>query len=306
MKNPAANRIVALCGAVSALACSTVPTESSNHEQLLVPWASLSGRIAYSRVEFCESPMNLCSALFVIDAGKQTITTIYSTDSDYAGVVSLAWTSDGRIGYHTIATNGFTPFEVFAIDPSVRKRVHVTTGSYPTWSATGELANNCSLGLCIDGALPYPGLGANGRAAWMPDGVHLIASQSDSTSQSSLYLISITDSAARAALRQSPPPNNREYYTDPAISPDGTHVAYVCHGCGTPSNTSIWVMSVNGTGAVALTTPSDFGESEPAWSPDGTQIAFMRSSSLMVMGADGSGQVPLVAATDVSSVAWGH
>jgi Tol biopolymer transport system component len=49
----------------------------------------------------------------------------------------------------------------------------------------------------------------------------------------------------------------------------------------------VWVMNADGTGAKDLTQRTGF-DSEPAWSPDGTKIAFVRDSGIAVMNADGS------------------
>lgn len=87
--------------------------------------------------------------------------------------------------------------------------------------------------------------------------------------------------------------------SDAAWSPDGTRIAYELHGL---SSTDIYVINVDGTGAVRLTNEPGFDHIEPAWSPDGLQIVFRLGfwleldptlSGLYVMNADGSGRVRL-------------
>ena len=69
-------------------------------------------------------------------------------------------------------------------------------------------------------------------------------------------------------------------------------------------NYNVYTIRTDGTGLTRLTDDLR-GDVEPRWSPDGTQIAFMRSEpgfpwgySLYVMNADGSGQRLLVRASN--------
>ncbi|HXY71310.1 MAG TPA: N-acetylmuramoyl-L-alanine amidase [Actinomycetota bacterium] len=58
--------------------------------------------------------------------------------------------------------------------------------------------------------------------------------------------------------------------SDPALSPDGTRVAYVV---GTETSANIWVKPLSGGTPQQVTDSSGFNGT-PAWSPDGTQLAF--------------------------------
>jgi hypothetical protein len=80
----------------------------------------------------------------------------------------------------------------------------------------------------------------------------------------------------------------------PAVSPNGNLLAFrrlstVGYG--------IWTINVDGTGARQVTTePQNIAgqDTEPAWSPDGSKIAFVRNGELHVMNADGSNSTTLV------------
>jgi TolB protein len=74
-------------------------------------------------------------------------------------------------------------------------------------------------------------------------------------------------------------------------------------------NWDIYVMNPDGTGLTRLTSDPNV-ESRPAWSPDGTKIAFERAtldggdSGIYVMNADGSGVKDLTGAAGGSKPAW--
>jgi len=92
----------------------------------------------------------------------------------------------------------------------------------------------------------------------------------------------------------------------PRWSPDGSKIAFASYrddDPATPEITSqVYVMDADGANQSRLThsTVSDF---EPAWSPDGTRIAFTRyvqgvRRDIYTMNADGSGEVCLTAEID--------
>lgn len=120
---------------------------------------------------------------------------------------------------------------------------------------------------------------------------------------------------------------------NPKFSPDGTRITYQNRGIyvmnadgtngrvlstsgGTPSfdptgtiiafnNSGVWKINVDGTGLARLTAD---GGRQPAWSPDGTQIAYNASvgsaQQLFIMNADGTNRHQVVTSGSVIDVVW--
>jgi hypothetical protein len=92
------------------------------------------------------------------------------------------------------------------------------------------------------------------------------------------------------------------HHFEPTWSPDGTKIAYRSNpnapnpsSCPDSCNYDIYVMDADGTNQTRLTTRPEF-DGSPAWSPDGTKIAFESrpageeiGSDIYVMNADGTG-----------------
>ncbi len=95
----------------------------------------------------------------------------------------------------------------------------------------------------------------------------------------------------------------------PAISPDGTKVAFASTRGGTAGHWDIWVVSRDGSGMRNLTpgTPNST-ESAPTWSPTGTQIAFTSdrtgSNQVYTMNADGTFLQKITSETRTDRPSW--
>lgn len=91
----------------------------------------------------------------------------------------------------------------------------------------------------------------------------------------------------------------------PRVSPDGQSVLFVCYanwGIGYRSQ-NICRADANGANVQPLT--QGYNDISPDWSPDGTEIVFLRNAQIMAMNADGT-NLRLVAGSpiNVTSVSW--
>jgi TolB protein len=187
----------------------------------------------------------------------------------------------GSIVWSELVTSPFPQADVFVMNPD---------GTGPT-----NLTN-------------FPGNDA--WAAWSPDGTK-IAFTSDRDGNFEIYVMNY-DGTNQTRLT-----NHPGYDYQPTWSPDGTRIAYTrIVDAGGSVNADIWDMELNvvvaplipGSGnefdpfrarveVVSQTqlTSNPGNDLEPAWSPDGAQIAFTSDGDgdfdIYVMNADGSGTV---------------
>jgi Tol biopolymer transport system component len=94
----------------------------------------------------------------------------------------------------------------------------------------------------------------------------------------------------------SAPKRSFAYILEPSWAPDGEHLAVSDSWNGpATANATIRIVSVSTKRWTSLTTPSlHFTDTEPAWSPDGKTIAFVRqhdraSPAIILIGRDGHG-----------------
>jgi Tol biopolymer transport system component len=120
---------------------------------------------------------------------------------------------------------------------------------------------------------------------WSPDGTQIAF-----VSSNDLYLMN-ADGSAQTLLVASA--------YSPAWSPDGTQIAYVSNLDSDNGTYELYVIDVSdgpnadGTGQTRLT-DNQAHDMSPAWSPDGTRIAFVSdrdgNAEIYTMNADGTGQ----------------
>jgi tol-pal system beta propeller repeat protein TolB len=120
----------------------------------------------------------------------------------------------------------------------------------------------------LDGSPPVPLNTPRARArnpSWSPDGRWLVA-ESDAKSFSDLVRIEPGAGAEEQTLL-----SVREGSFEPAVSPDGSEIAFVSSREGDPE---IYVMRADGTGERRITAFHQ-EDREPRWSPDGKWLTFI-------------------------------
>ena len=125
----------------------------------------------------------------------------------------------------------------------------------------------------------------DGAPNWFPDGQAIVFATEVGSGRADIYRMDADGSGRRVLVEHGA--ND----TSPAISPDGTRLAFESDRDGNPE---IYVMDL-ASGRLTRLTTDPAGDSAPAWSPDGQRIVFTSdrehraSADVYVMNADGSG-----------------
>ena len=135
------------------------------------------------------------------------------------------------------------------------------------------------------------GSAAVSRVEWLPDGSALLFSRDIQGT----FMIDVGGTRMRKIPSTTWNKNvmigtkDRYGFMSAALSPDGSGVAYVAH-TGMPGNHSeIRTADFEGSESNKISL-NDLYNVYPAWSPNGSQIAFLRNWHLTVVDADGSNQ----------------
>lgn len=147
--------------------------------------------------------------------------------------------------------------------------------------------------------------------AWSPDGTMIAFMGEPASGPGPQFEIHVMDAdgsdvrkltGPRTGFGAEPPGS---FGANPQWSPDGSTIVYSRDS--TPETEDgwtghIWTLSVGAGSAARLTAASAVDEGYPAYSPDGSQIAYARDGAVWVMGADGTDPHQLVA--DGSTPRW--
>jgi hypothetical protein len=123
-----------------------------------------------------------------------------------------------------------------------------------------------------------------GAANWAPDGNLLIDTQLNTANEIICKVAVAANQPCTDVIAQDP---NSDLY-DPAVSPNGSTLAVtVTSGIGTSVTGHIALYNY-ATGQLERNLTDGTNDDQPMWSPDGSQIAFDRGSSIYVINVNGS------------------
>ena len=123
--------------------------------------------------------------------------------------------------------------------------------------------------------------GEDWKPAWLANGRQILF-VSDRSGTPSLWLVGRFGGSATSVLEDA---------DEPAVSPDGSLIAFSRRGQGEAGRT-IWVAPLAEPGAARQVTPDGLGawdHRNPAFSPDGRTLAFADFQDVWLVAADGSG-----------------
>lgn len=139
--------------------------------------------------------------------------------------------------------------------------------------------------------------GDDHHPAWSPDGsqIAFVSSRSYEGEEGQYIFVMSADGSHLRRLTSNP---NSDF---PDWSDDGSRIVYI-------SNDDVWVMNADGSGQPVNLTNSPEKDRQPLWSPDSSQIAWLRgeefSRNIFLMNADGSDARQITDDGNVHEIAW--
>ncbi len=261
----------------------------------------------------------LLASITMVGCGGDSQSTVFQNVSE-----RTSWSSTGNIAFASFGGNGL--LYVYSINTQGRGLTLLTLtdndddlndegGRHPAYSPDGsQLAISARRGATPaiylinaergdrDGATRVTsdsGTGADTEPSFHPNGNRIIYTSTRGAGNGDIRMIA-TDGSGMVSVVET---DAEEHWA--VVSPDGTKVAYQSDAAGT---SDIWVKDISNLGGAGydptapgtnLTADSPFRNEAPAWSPDGTKIAFHSNRNgdfdVFLMNADGSNQVAVTA-----------
>ena len=127
--------------------------------------------------------------------------------------------------------------------------------------------------------------------SWSPSGTEIVFERNDGM-RSDIWIANANGTNPR---RLTTHPGND---TRPAFSNTGTKIVFASDRNGTHGTSDLFVMDASGANQVAITNTPTIDEAFPAWSPDGTAIAFSRDGDIYKISPTGANLTRLTTSPD--------